>query len=109
MKIKYIDYYVKFIFSTVSDTGECYSTTDREILKFVKYSKTGNSMTGFSIGDIINFEPEKKPFKITNILIRGLVDDTDTLKIGFDSSDCAHQQGVPKEALFIIHITIEPV
>ena len=30
MKIRDIDYYVKFIFSTVSDTGECYSTTDRQ-------------------------------------------------------------------------------
>ena len=109
MKIRDIDYYAKFIFSTVSDTGECYSTTDRETLKFVKYHKTGNSMAGFSIGDVIDFEPEKKSFKITNILIRGLVDDTNMLKIGFDISDCVHQQGVRKEALFIIHITIEPV
>ena len=108
MKIRDIDYYAKFIFSTESDTGDCYSTTDRETLKFVKYHKTGNSMTGFSIGDVIDFEPGKT-FKITNILIRGLVDDTDTLKIGFDISDCAHQQGVRKEALFIVHITIEPV
>ena len=66
-------------------------------------------MVGYSIGDVINFEPEKNPFKITNILIRGLVEDTDMLKIGFDLADCENQQGVRKEALFIIHITIEPI
>lgn len=109
MKIRDIDYYAKFIFSTISDSGECYSTTDREILKFIKNYNTGDSMNGFRIGDIINFEPEKKPFKITNILINRLVDDTELLKIGFDLADCESQQGVQKEALFLIHITIENV
>lgn len=108
MKIKDLDYYAKFIFSTISDTGECYSTTDRELLKFVKNHKTGESMNGFSVGDKIVFEPENKHFKITDISIRGMVDDTDLLKIGLDLSGCANQQGEP-EALFLIHITIEAI
>lgn len=109
MKIRDLDYYAKFIFSTISDTGECYSTTDRELLKFVKNHKTGETMNGFSVGDIINFEPENKPFKITEISIRRMVDDTDLLKIGLDLSDCANQQGEPKEALFLVHITIQNI
>lgn len=109
MKIKDINYYAKFIFSTVSDTGECYSTTDRDMLKFIKHHKSDKSVSDLSIGDLIRFEPEQKVFKIKDILIRGLVEDTDTLKIGVDLSDCAHTQGANKEALFIIHITIEPV
>lgn len=109
MKIKDLAYFAKFIFSTISDSGECYSTTDRELLKFVKNHKTGDSMNGFSIGDIINFEPENKTFKVTDISIRGMVDDTDLLKIGFDLSDCTNQQGSPKDALFLVHITIENI
>ncbi len=109
MKIKDLDYYAKFIFSTVSDTGECYSTTDRELLKFVKNNKTGETKNGFSIGDVIKFEPENKPFKITDISIRRMVDDTKLLKIGLDLSDCANQQGEPKEALFLVHLTIEAI
>lgn len=109
MKIKDLDYYAKFIFSTISDSGECYSTTDRELLKFIKNHQTGEIKNGFSIGDVINFEPENKPFKITDISIRRMVDDTDLLKIGFDLSDCSNQQGILKEALFLVHITIEAI
>lgn len=106
MKIKDLNFYVKFIFSTIAANGECHSTTDKELLMLVKSHKTGKSKTGYEIGDEIYFEPDETPYKITNIIISSLVDDTDLLNIGIDLADCANQEGIKKEALFIIHITI---
>lgn len=109
MKIKDLNFYVKFVFSTIAENGECHSTTDRELLMCIKSFKTDKSMMNYDIGDEIYFDPIKTPYKITNIVIRRLVEDTDILKIGFDPSDCANQEGEHKDALFIIHITIEKI
>lgn len=107
MKIKDLNYYVKFIFSSESDSV-CFSTTDRQMLNHVKFHKTGNTPMDYKIGDIIHFEPDKKPYEITNIHVRQLTEDTEVFKYGFDSDDCTSQQGEQKEFLFSILISIKP-
>jgi hypothetical protein len=108
MKIKDLNYYVKFIFST-EDGNYCYSTTDREMLKNVEFHETNISPMDYKVDDVIHFKPETKPFKITNIWIRQLVEDTEVFNFGFDSEGCTHQQGIEKEFLFTIQFTIKEV
>jgi len=112
MKVKDINYYVKFIISSL-DGQMCLSTTDLEVLKLIKSEKTNEPMRNYTIGDIIYFDSEEEEkdqkLKVTDIRIRRLVDNTDTLNIGFDSSDCENIFGDYKEPLFIIHITIEKI
>jgi len=111
MKVKDINYYVKFIFSSL-DGQFCLSTTDLEVLKLIKSEKTNESKRNYTIGDIVYFdsnEERNQKLKVTDVRIRRLVDDTENLKYGFDSSDCVNMFGENKEALFIIHVTIEKI
>jgi len=108
MKIKDVKFYPRFILSTI-DGKNCLSTTDLEVLKHIKSNKTNATMRDYTIGDVIYFDSDVERFKVINILIRRLVDDSQTLNIGFDTSDCDCPQGEIKEPLFIIHITIEKV
>lgn len=108
MKIKDINYYVKFIFSSL-DGKNCLSTTDKDVLNCIKSAKTDQIMSDYSVGDLIYMDSDKElKFKVTDILINRLVDDTNSLKIGLDSSDCENT-GDYKEALFNIHIIIEKI
>jgi hypothetical protein len=105
MKIKELDYYVKFIFSSRED-NVCFSTTDREFLKNIVYHDTDNSPMDFKIGDVIRFKHYSKSYKINDIHIRQLTDDTDVFKNG---TDCANGlQGVKKKFLFSIVLTMSP-
>jgi uncharacterized protein (DUF111 family) len=109
MKIKDIDYYAKFIFSSI-DGQNCLSTTDKDVLNEILSEETDEIKTGFTIGDVIFMKSFKDlKFKITDICIRRLVDDTKMVNIGFDFSDCKNWSGKNKEPLFIIQITIEKV
>lgn len=107
MKIRDINYYVKFIFSS-TDGRDCLSTTDKEILNFIKSEKTHKPTREYSVGDIIYLEADSdSKYKVTDIAIRQLVDDTDMLKIGFDRSDKTDITGEYKEPLFIIDIAVD--
>jgi len=109
MKIKDLNYYVKFIFSCESE-NVCYSTTDREMLNQIEFHETGNSPMDYKIGDVIHFNPERKPFKITDIHIRQLTEDTEVFKYGFDSADCSGKlHGIEKDYLFSVLISINPI
>ncbi len=108
MKITSLNYYVKFVFSS-NNESYCVSTTDRNMLNHVKYHNSDTSPQEYKIGDIINFEPDDSPFKIIDIYIRQIVEDTDVFNYGYDSLDCMEQQGEPKNHLFTIQITIERV
>ena len=109
MKIKDLDYYVKFIFSC-SEKNVCFSTTDREFLKHVVFHKTGTSPMDYKIGDVLSFMPNiDVAYEITDIRVRQLVEDTEILNYGFDSEDCAGEpQGVQKDYLFSILFTMKP-
>jgi hypothetical protein len=108
MKITDLDYYVKFIFSCEKE-NVCYSTTDRSMLKNIEFHETGNSPMDYRIGDVIHFNPDKKPYKITDIRISQLIEDTEVLKYGFDSEDCVGEpQGKVKDYLLTIRVTMQP-
>jgi len=107
MKITDLDYYVKFIFSDGEDM--CLSTTDREMLNHVKSNNTGKTPTGYKVGDILQFSPDETPYEIKDIKIRGLIEDTELNKYGFDKEDCTQVQGEKKDFIFSINIRIEQV
>jgi hypothetical protein len=109
MKLADIPYFVKFIFSC-ENCDDCFSTTDSEMMKYVINESTGKPVIGLKIGQVLQFEPideNLKKYKIQDIIIRHLFDDTDGLKYGFDSQDCVSSQGEPKEWLFSILIKLE--
>lgn len=105
MKLIDIPYFVKFIFSC--DNGECFSTTDSEMLKFIVDADTKKPIIKLNIGQKIQFESvadNSKIYEITDIIIRHLFEDTDSHNYGFDSEDCDYTQGEDKEWLFSILI-----
>lgn len=109
MKLTDIPYFAKFIFSNES-TGECFSTTDSEMLKFVVTPTNRESITKLQIGQKIQFEPiedNPKVHEITDIIIRHLFHDTDSHKYGIDLEDCTNSQGEDKEWLFSILINLK--
>ena len=104
MKLKDIPYFIKFTFIGDEEDYNCYSLADRETLKFVKSKHSKESVSSLKTGDEIYFESDAsdiKHYRITEILIQHIVDDTDSLKYGIDSEDCI-EQGEPKEWLFKI-------
>lgn len=111
MKLSNIPFFVKFIFSC-ENCNDCFSTTDSEMLKYIVYESTGKPINDLRIGQIIQFEPldeNEKKYKIIDIIIRHLFEDTDTHKYGFDSQDCTESQGETKEWLFSILIKLETI
>ena len=106
MKISDLPYFVQFVFS--SSNGDCLSTSDQEMFKFIKYAESNNPVNRLEIGNIITFEPEGKTYSIKDIIVRHIVDDTDIHKYGFDMEGCTEMQGEQKEWLFSILIKMEP-
>lgn len=110
MKLEQIPYFVKFIFSC--ENGECFSTSDSEMLKFIIDAKTKESISALSIGQKVMFEPTKdnnKTYEITDIKIRHIFDDTEMHKYGVDMEDCIYPQGESKEWLFSILISTKTI
>jgi hypothetical protein len=106
MKVKDLPYYVKFIFS--SDDDDCFSTTDQELFKYIKYNGTDRPINDIRIGAEIFFEPNTlKKYIVKDIVIRHLVDDLEVLKYGIDMEDCTQQQGELKKWLFSILVKLE--
>jgi len=108
MKIKDLNYYVKFIFSSEMDDF-CFSTTDRETLNNVVFNATGISPMDYKINDMIRIVPNTQPYQIIDITIRQLIKDTSTSKYGFDIDSCANKQGIDKDYLFSILISMKPI
>lgn len=108
MKVTDLDYYVKFIFQ-IPDEDYCISTTDREMLNFVRYHNTETIPLEYKIGDIISFIPEDKPLEIIDIWVRQLVEDLNSFNYGIDGEDCTSFNGEPKKFLFSIKIKLRRV
>lgn len=109
MKLKDIPFFVKFIFSC-DNCEDCFSTTDSEMLKFVVNESSGEPISGLKIGQVLQFEPiDENPnkYKVIDIIIRHLFNDTDSHKYGFDSQDCTTSQGENKEWLFSLLIKLK--
>ena len=108
MKISELACYPNFVFLGVN-SDKCFSTTDVEILKHVKYSGSDRVVDSFEIGDKIYFDPDvDKLYEIKNIKLNGVTDDTDRFKYGIDLNNCS-MQGDKKEILFKIQIDIKKV
>ncbi len=109
MKLKDIPYFVKFIFSC-DDCEDCFSITDSEMLKFVIDESSREPIHELKIGQVLQFElidENPKKYKVIDIIIRHLFDDTDSHKYGLDSQDCTSSQGENKEWLFSLLIKLE--
>lgn len=106
MKIAELPYYVEFVFN--SSNGDCLSTADPELMQFIKQGDSNDQAHKFQVGDVIRFDPEGKKYKIKEIIIRFLFDDTELMKYGFDLEGCVETQGKKKETLFGVLLKMDP-
>jgi len=106
MKITDLDYYVLFTFCDVDDDNICFTTSDKNVLNTMKVNNS--KLSDFQIGDIINFPPQTENYKIKNIHIRKLVDDTNDYSFGWDKEVSA-PIGKNVNPLFSILVSIEKV
>lgn len=107
MKLNQIPYYVEFVF--LSSNDDCMSTVDNDMLQFIKDESTGEPITSLDIGDTIRFEPKNNRYKVTNISIRHLFDDTNLTKAVFDLEGCTERQGKAKDWLFTVMVKMNLV
>ncbi|WP_282133019.1 hypothetical protein [Cellulophaga baltica] len=108
MKISQLSHYPNFVFLS-TNSEDCFSTTDVEMLKHIKNANSSNDISSIEIGDEIYFSPAKDiRYRVENIKILKLWDDTDNFKYGIDTSNCI-QQGELKEQLFKILVEIKTV
>lgn len=101
-----LDYYVKFIFSTV-DGSFCFSTVDRDELDNVLSAYDSSICSGFQVGDEIKFNGQKDHYLIKDIHVRQLAKHLDTLSYGVDLNGCISTSGRQKDPLFSILFTID--
>jgi hypothetical protein len=105
MKIAQLPY-VKFVF--LCNDGSCYSTADIAMLEHIRQPNSDNRAYSFDVGDRITFAPNSdKVFRITEVAIRHLHDDTNMMRLGFDSEDCVSMQGAAKEWILKVLIRAE--
>lgn len=103
MKISELPYYVKFVF--LCSDGECYSTSDIKMLEHIKSAESGEPVSSLDVGDRIMFAPNTDGiYCITSVAIKHLADDTELMRLGFDTEDCATMQGEEKDWLLKILI-----
>lgn len=103
MKISELPYYVKFVF--LCSDGQCYSTTDINMIEYIKSTESGKRIYSLEVGDRIMFTPENDAtYKIASVAIQQLGDDTEEMRLGFDSEDCTSMQGEEKDWLLKILI-----
>ena len=106
MNIAELPYYVQFVFS--ASNGDCMQTTDPELMDFIKRGDSNERAHRLKVGDVIRSEPEGKKYKITEIVIRYLYDDTELMKYGIDLEGCVESQGETKDALFGVLVKMDP-
>jgi hypothetical protein len=108
MEISKLKYYANFVFLT-ADVSFGYATTDVSCLRAITNSKYDDPIHDLGIGRSIKFPSSDRVFKITDIKIRQIVDDTDffTNPKGFDSFDYEPKDGEYKIPLFKVLIEIE--
>ncbi len=103
MKISELPYYVKFVF--LCSDGECYSTTDIKMLEYIKSAESGEPISSLEVGNRIMFAHENDGiYRIASVAIHQLLDDTELMRMGFDSEDCTSMQGEEKDWLLKILI-----
>ncbi|MBK3519906.1 hypothetical protein [Carboxylicivirga marina] len=103
MKATEVKNYPLFIFKA---KGFCIQTADYNYLKYIFNEDLKEVKTSFHIDDILYFKMSTgdfRKFKITNIEIKGVVDDLDLNQIGVISDGCSETVGEPKdECMFLL-------
>ena len=103
MKISELPYYVKFVFLCSDDN--CYSTSDIKKLEHIKSVESGEPVSSLEVGNRITFAPNTNGiYRIASVAIQQLVDDTELMRLGFDTEDCTSMQGEEKDWLLKILI-----
>jgi hypothetical protein len=103
MKISELPYYVKFVF--LCSDNACFSTSDIKMLEHIKSAESGEAVSYLEVGNRIMFAPNTDTiYRITSVAIKHLVDDTELMRLGFDSEDCTSMQGEEKDWLLKILI-----
>ena len=103
MKISELPYYVKFVF--LCSDGNCYSTSDIKMLEHIKSVESGEPVSSLEVGNRIMFAPNTDGiYRIASVAIQQLTDDTELMRLGFDTEDCTSMQGEEKDWLLKILI-----
>lgn len=110
MKVSEIGFYPIIIFKA-DDESFCVSIANVELFQSIKYIKSKQKITSLEIGSEIYFEfdGDLLYFKITDISINRIVEDTNSFQYGYDDEICGNIQGTPKELLFKVLIIMEPI
>jgi hypothetical protein len=98
MKVKNLNYYPLFIFKS---SNYCFQTADNDLLQYI-FDIDKNVKTNFRINDVMLFKMDNgnyRKFKITNIEINNVVDDTDLNQMGIISYGCSETVGKYKDEL----------
>lgn len=106
MKVNQLNYYPLFIFK--SETF-CFQTADNDLLQYI-FDNEMNVKTNFRVNDEMNFQMEDgnfRKFKITEIEINNVVDDTELNQMGIISYGCSTTVGKQKEEPMFIYIKME--
>ena len=104
MKISDLNYYPAFIF--YDENG--FSFSDNDINTINKIKVNGKKIKELKKGDIIKFHTNFEKFKVKEIKIGHLIDDTDDYKLGFKIEK--YDFDVDKiKPIFDIYISIEQI
>lgn len=112
MLIKDLPYFVKFVF-VINNSDVGYATTDIEQFKNIQleFNDRLTDFVAIRIGYILSIkEPENdKRYKITDIAIKNIVEDTKNVNLGSDKEDIKDEYmiGLHKKYLFSIFIYMD--
>ncbi len=79
------------------------------MLDHIRDADSGERMFSIEVGNRIIFEPKKEIYQVTTVAIKHLHDDTELMRLGFDSEDCGSMQGEPKDWLLKLLIHADKV
>ncbi|WP_445720331.1 hypothetical protein [Flavobacterium sp.] len=108
MKVNNLKYYPLFIFKS---SDFCLQTADNDLLQFI-FDINMNIKTNFRINDEMLFKMDNgnlRKFKITNIEINNVVDDTDLNQMGIISYGCSETIGKHKDELMFNFIEMTEI
>lgn len=109
-----LPYYPRFIFNC--NDGNCLTTGDLELFKFIKEKGSDYDITRFKTGEQINIswvndndETEVKTYIIDHIDIHQIKYDLDEPTYGMNSNDCTGLAGKEKKWMMEIYVFLNKV
>lgn len=109
-----LPYYPRFILNC--DDGNCMSTGDLEMFKFIKEANNNYEITRFTPGQLIqiswsneNDEPQPQIYKVEKIEIHQIKYDLDEPTYGINTNDCTGIVGKEKKWMMDIYVFLNRV